>query len=133
MFKRGSRSIKQLAFTLIELVMVIVILGILAAVAVPKYISLEGTARQAAVDGVGGALGSSSVINYAARSSGDTVNTYTITNCTDYGINPGPLQGGIPAGYTITAGVIGAGAAVTCTVTRAVTLETATFTGLGIA
>ena len=85
-------------FTLIELVMVIVILGILAAVAIPKYISLEGTARQAATDGVAGALGSASVINYAARSSGDTVNTAVVANCTDVSV---ALQGGLPGGFTI--------------------------------
>jgi len=39
-------------FTLIELVMVIVILGILAVVAIPKFIDLKSEARDAAADGV---------------------------------------------------------------------------------
>ncbi len=43
-------------FTLIELIMVIVILGILAAVAIPRFIDLQGEARQAVADGVTGAL-----------------------------------------------------------------------------
>lgn len=57
---------RQSGFTLIELVMVIVILGILAAAALPKFIDTTGEARQAAVEGIAGSLASSSVINYSA-------------------------------------------------------------------
>ncbi|WP_020675476.1 prepilin-type N-terminal cleavage/methylation domain-containing protein [Geopsychrobacter electrodiphilus] len=56
----------QKGFTLIELVVVIVILGILAAVAVPKFVDLTADARLANAKAVAGTLGSSSAINYAA-------------------------------------------------------------------
>ncbi|MEW6445645.1 MAG: pilin [Pseudomonadota bacterium] len=60
-----KKRIGQQGFTLIELVIVIVILGILAAIAIPKFISLQREARIAAVDGFYNALKSGSNIVYA--------------------------------------------------------------------
>jgi len=56
---------KQQGFTLIELVMVIVILGILAAFAVPKFANLSGNARLASLQGALGSIKSSSAIVHA--------------------------------------------------------------------
>ncbi|MGL5047564.1 MAG: type II secretion system protein [Shewanella sp.] len=47
---------KQNGFTLIELVVVIIILGILAVTAAPKFLNLQGDARASALQGVKGAI-----------------------------------------------------------------------------
>lgn len=48
--------VKQEGFTLIELIVVIVILGILAVTAAPKFIDLQGDARASTLQGLAGAM-----------------------------------------------------------------------------
>jgi len=55
----------QKGFTIIELVVVIVILGILAAVAFPKFQDLSGDAKTAVLNGAKAAITSAAVISYA--------------------------------------------------------------------
>jgi MSHA pilin protein MshA len=122
----------QRGFTLIELVMVIVIIGILAAIAIPKFTDLSGEANQAAVNGVTGALASASAVNYAARKAGSTAtSTAAINNCPAVA---GLLLGGLPAGYVITpvaATTFVADATQVCTVTHTASTKFSTFTAVG--
>ena len=56
---------KQHGFTLIELVVVITILGILAAFAIPRFASLETEARIAAIQGLAGSVRSSAALAHS--------------------------------------------------------------------
>ena len=110
-------------FTMIELIMVIVILGILAVVAVPKYVNMKTAAAVSAADGVYGAAQGAAAINFAAGLA-------CATQPAGAAITTGALllgaMDGTPAGWSATDATIHATVSgVTYTITIA-TAETAT-------
>ena len=58
---------QQSGFTLIELVIVIILLGIIGATVTPQFINIQDNARDAVAEAAAGALSSTALIGFAAN------------------------------------------------------------------
>lgn len=116
-------------FTMIELIIVIVILGVLAAVALPRFFDLEAQARQDAAMGMAGTLTSAMSVNHGgcsatghSTSGSNAERCRQVSDCTDgasllMGVTTNPFtQAGTT--YTITSAALGAnGSTASCELT----------------
>jgi len=109
--KTKSGRLGHKGFTLIELIITIVIIGVLAAVAIPKFLDLSNDAEKGVAAGVAAALASGTSVNYGRSKVPNFVqctalNTpascvMPLASCADIETYKTQLAD-IPTGYTIT-------------------------------
>lgn len=93
--KKMSKMFKQQGFTIIELVVVILLLGILTATALPRFMDVTEQAHTAVVDGVEGGLATGAALFRAQWIAGGQ----STAAVSQFG-NLMPTTGGYPAGLT---------------------------------
>ncbi|WP_108126236.1 type II secretion system protein [Saccharospirillum mangrovi] len=96
---------KQQGFTLIELIMVIVVLGILSAFALPRFVDFSSDASTAALEGALGSVKSSSAIAHAACLASPTCDTSVAGSTVDMEGSI-DMDFGYPGADDVTSGIV---------------------------
>lgn len=100
---------RQTGFTLVELITVILILGVLAAVAIPRYTDLQSKARESKVRAIAGAMKSSiGIVKATAIANSVACTSATGTSITLEGRTVALNHCAPTASTTFTAGILGA-------------------------
>ena len=138
--KHSSQQLQR-GFTLAELVVVVSVVGVLGAIAMPKFVGVSNTAKQSSLDRTAKELGDAALRNQVAR--GANINSgLPVTDCISVaslvdgvsGQVNGYLVGnsGDKAAFVVTGLPIGTDTTAVCTVSTVATpVLTATFTAFG--
>lgn len=95
-------------FTLIELIVIIIVLGILAATAIPKFIDLQKEAREATARGILGGMRGANALMFADRALKYTTSPYTILDIYNHAQVSGVEATGTLGDYSMTIKIGGA-------------------------
>ena len=138
--KHSSQQLQR-GFTLAELVVVVSVVGVLGAIAMPKFVGVSNTAKQSSLDRTAKELGDAALRNQVARSANMNSGS-PVTDCSSVavlvdGVSSqvnGYLVGtsGDKAAFVVTGLPIGTDTTALCTVSTVATpVLTATFTAFG--